>query len=186
MKKNRPAVVYFLTNEAFEGKCVKIGRTLNLKARIKELSKTGLPFPFRALRIVECLESEYCELESRFHHIFREARINEDREFFKIDVDEIDNVLEDMAELKVYCSEAEYDAAQVGAKLKERVFAIELWWVINENNQNKLFAKMDTSSLTEDSAAYKEMIEALNGVERVMNKYGQKVGKRPIAGARDR
>ena len=182
MKKDRPAVIYFLINEAFEGKCIKIGRTLDLKSRIKELSKTGLPFPFRAVRIIECFESEYCGLETQFHHIFREARINEDREFFAIDVNEIDKVLQDMAELKVYCSEAEYDAAQVEQEQEQKAKAttLEFWCVQKKDYQNNLLFKLDLCNLVEGSEASNAVREAFERMEKVMKKWGQNGGSRKI------
>jgi hypothetical protein len=181
MKKDRPAVIYFLINDTFEGKCIKIGRTLNLKTRIRELSKTGLPLPFRAVRIIECLESEYCGLEAQFHHIFREARINEDREFFAIDVNEIDKVLQDMAELKVYCSEAEYDAAQVEQEQKAKASVLEFWCVLKKGNQNNLLFSLDLSNLVEGSEASNEMRDVFERMEEVTKKWGQNGHQRLIA-----
>ena len=46
------AVVYVLTNPAFEG-YVKVGRTTNLEQRLRSLDNTSVPLPFRCVFAVE-------------------------------------------------------------------------------------------------------------------------------------
>ena len=45
-------IVYVLVNEAFDS-YVKIGRTINLEQRLKQLDNTSVPLPFRCVFAVE-------------------------------------------------------------------------------------------------------------------------------------
>jgi Meiotically up-regulated gene 113 len=76
------AVVYVLTNPAFEG-YVKIGKTSNLEQRLRSLDNTSVPLPFRCVYAVE-LEGE-SEVERLVHQVFADHRTRSTREFFEID-----------------------------------------------------------------------------------------------------
>ena len=75
-------IVYILTNDAMNG-LVKIGRTSNLKVRMKDLDNTSVPFPF------ECFYAAIvCDMETAeklIHEAFGDRRVRANREFFRID-----------------------------------------------------------------------------------------------------
>ena len=79
-------IVYILTNPCMPG-MVKIGRTSReIDYRLNELYSTGVPLPF------ECEYAARVEDENRveraFHLAFAPYRINQRREFFKIEPDQ--------------------------------------------------------------------------------------------------
>ena len=45
-------IVYVLVNEAFDN-FVKIGKTINLEQRLKQLDNTSVPLPFRCVYAIE-------------------------------------------------------------------------------------------------------------------------------------
>lgn len=75
-------IVYVLTNDYMPG-VVKIGYTAqNIKERLKELDKTGTPWPFRCHFAIET--ERYKEIEKLAHEAFAGNRVRENREFFEI------------------------------------------------------------------------------------------------------
>lgn len=76
--------VYFLTNPSMEG-IVKIGHTTkhpNLRAA--EISRaTGCPQPFDLLAYFGCWQPQQAEFD--IHRKFDAVRVNEAREFFRVD-----------------------------------------------------------------------------------------------------
>lgn len=77
-----PNIIYILTNEAMPG-LVKIGYTLNLEQRMRELSTaSGVPLPFECHYAAEV--PDHVRIESLMHQLFSEHRINPRREFFRI------------------------------------------------------------------------------------------------------
>ena len=75
-------IVYVLTNDYMPG-VVKIGYTAqNIKERLKELDKTGTPWPFRCHFAIET--ERYKEIEKLAHEAFAGYRVRENREFFEI------------------------------------------------------------------------------------------------------
>jgi hypothetical protein len=75
-------IVYVLTNDYMPG-LVKIGYTAqSIKERLKELDKTGTPWPFRCHFAIET--ERYKEIEKLAHEAFAGYRVRESREFFKI------------------------------------------------------------------------------------------------------
>lgn len=87
MKKDKElGVVYVLTNDVMPG-IVKIGMTKrkDVKARMNELYGTGVPLPFKC-EYACSVEVDRCEeLEHALHRAFHPYRINQNREFFKIE-----------------------------------------------------------------------------------------------------
>ncbi len=74
--------VYILTNDFMQG-IVKIGYTTqSIEERLKELDKTGVPWPFKCHFAIET--ERYKEIESLLHDAFSDYRIRDNREFFKI------------------------------------------------------------------------------------------------------
>lgn len=92
-----PEIVYVLTNEAMEG-MVKIGRTTtSVEQRIRELDNTSLPLPFQCFYAAEVGNSAL--VEGKLHRIFSDKRIRSNREFFRVDANQVREAIQ-LAELK--------------------------------------------------------------------------------------
>ena len=79
--------VYILTNDLMPG-IVKIGYTTqSIKERLKELDKTGVPWPFKCHFAIET--DRYKEIESLMHDTFADYRVRSTREFFKISPEKV-------------------------------------------------------------------------------------------------
>jgi hypothetical protein len=92
-----PEIVYVLTNEAMEG-MVKIGRTTtSVEQRIRELDNTSLPLPFQCFYAAEVANSAL--VEGKLHRIFSDKRIRTNREFFRVDANQVREAIQ-LAELK--------------------------------------------------------------------------------------
>jgi hypothetical protein len=82
-----PEIVYVLTNEAMEG-LVKIGRTTtSVEQRIKELDNTSVPLPFQCFYAGEVRDSAF--VESHLHQAFSDKRVRGNREFFRVDPNQV-------------------------------------------------------------------------------------------------
>lgn len=82
-----PEIIYVLTNEAMEG-LVKIGRTsTSVEQRIKELDNTSIPLPFQCFYAGEVTDSAF--VESHLHQAFSDKRVRNNREFFRIDPNQV-------------------------------------------------------------------------------------------------
>ena len=80
-------MVYVLTNDYMPG-IVKIGYTTqSIKERLKELDKTGVPWPYKCHFAIET--SRYKEIEQYAHNAFADYRIRENREFFKVSPEKV-------------------------------------------------------------------------------------------------
>jgi len=90
-------IVYVLTNEAMHG-LVKIGRTkTSVEQRIKELDNTSTPLPFQCFYAAEVTDSAL--VEGKLHRIFSDKRIRTNREFFRVDANQVREAIQ-LAELK--------------------------------------------------------------------------------------
>lgn len=76
------AIVYVLTNPVFEN-FVKVGRTINLEQRLRQLDNTSVPLPFRCVFAVEVEDD--VKVERLLHLAFADHRTRSTREFFEID-----------------------------------------------------------------------------------------------------
>ena len=82
-----PEIVYVLTNESMEG-LVKIGRTTTgVEQRIRELDNTSVPLPFQCFYAGEVENSSI--VEGRIHRIFVDKRVRTNREFFRVDPNQV-------------------------------------------------------------------------------------------------
>ena len=79
-------IVYVLSNPAFES-YVKIGRTVDLHSRLRQLDNTSVPLPFRCVFAVE-VEDDIA-VERLVHQAFADVRVRTSREFFEIDAQRI-------------------------------------------------------------------------------------------------
>lgn len=85
MAEKQPGFVYIFTNDSFRDDWVKIGKTTNLKERLKTLFNTSLPLPFKIYATIQT--AKYEKVERIIHkQIDRltDLRINQNREFFNV------------------------------------------------------------------------------------------------------
>ncbi len=87
-------IVYALVNEAMPG-LVKIGKTTkdDPEVRMNQLYTTGVPLPFECAIAIELENQKADELEKALHIAFGPNRLNQSREFFKIDPDQVEVIL---------------------------------------------------------------------------------------------
>lgn len=84
-------IVYVLVNEAFDS-YVKIGRTINLEQRLRQLDNTSVPLPFRCVYAVEVPDMD--KIEKLAHSAFADHRVRTNREFFEIDQQRVISALQ--------------------------------------------------------------------------------------------
>lgn len=98
MATKEPGYVYIFTNDSFRDDWVKIGKTTNLKERLKTLFNTSLPLPFKIYATLRTVKYE--EVEKIIHkQIDRltDLRINQNREFFNVHPTQALDILLDLA-----------------------------------------------------------------------------------------
>ena len=105
--------LYVISSPSLPG-LVKLGvtRQLNPVMRIKQLSSSSLPEPFKAHCFV--FSDDCFELENNIHKYFDKERVNPDREFFRIEPKEAIDVLKEIFNVDVHfvdedCDENEED-----------------------------------------------------------------------------
>ncbi len=88
-------IVYLLTNPVMPG-LVKIGMTTreDMDARMKELYSTGVPVPFECQFACKVKKGDCAKIEKALHTAFNPQRINANREFFRIQVEQAKAILE--------------------------------------------------------------------------------------------
>jgi len=88
-------IVYLLTNPVMPG-LVKIGMTTqeDVDKRMKELYTTGVPVPFECQFACKVKKSDCLKIEKALHTAFEPQRINANREFFRIKVEQAKAILE--------------------------------------------------------------------------------------------
>lgn len=109
-----PEIVYLLTNPTIPD-LVKIGRTTDLEARLRQLSThSGVPVPFECFFACEVQDS--VKVERALHDAFGDHRINPKREFFRLNPDRAVAILELVAlkdaapSIEIVEDQAELDA----------------------------------------------------------------------------
>lgn len=96
----RTGYVYILTNPSYKDNIIKIGYTVDLKQRLAQLDRTGVPTPFDPYMTVQT--AKYKELEKVIHHELdklTDFRTRENREFFEIDPVDAADLLKNLARL---------------------------------------------------------------------------------------
>ena len=75
---------------------VKIGMTTreDIDARLKELYSTGVPVPFECQYACKVKKSDCAKIEKALHTAFAPQRVNANREFFRIQVEQAKVILE--------------------------------------------------------------------------------------------
>ena len=88
-------IVYLLTNPCMPG-LVKIGMTTqeDIDKRMKELYTTGVPVPFECQFACKVNNKDCAKIEKALHTAFEPQRVNKNREFFKINVEQAKAILE--------------------------------------------------------------------------------------------
>ena len=88
-------IVYLLTNPVMPG-LVKIGMTTreDMDARMRELYSTGVPVPFECQFACRVKKTDCAKIEKALHTAFEPQRINANREFFRINVNQAKAILE--------------------------------------------------------------------------------------------
>lgn len=88
-------IVYLLTNPVMPG-LVKIGMTTqeDIDNRMKELYTTGVPVPFECKFACKVKKCDCQKIEKALHKAFNPQRINQNREFFRINVEQAQAILE--------------------------------------------------------------------------------------------
>lgn len=88
-------IVYLLTNPVMPG-LVKIGMTgqEDIDKRMKELYTTGVPVPFECQYACRVEKTECAKIEKALHMAFAPQRVNANREFFKINIEQAKAILE--------------------------------------------------------------------------------------------
>lgn len=88
-------IVYLLTNPVMPG-LVKIGMTAqeDIDKRMKELYTTGVPVPFECAYACRVKKTDCAKIEKALHTAFSPQRVNANREFFRIQVEQARAILE--------------------------------------------------------------------------------------------
>ena len=97
-------IVYVLVNEAMPN-YVKVGRTANLKQRIRDLDSTGVPLPFECFYAARVNDAQF--VEKKLHDAFMNDRVRKNREFFEIAPERIMAALK-LAEIQDVTPGADY------------------------------------------------------------------------------
>ena len=100
--------LYVISSPSLPG-LVKLGCTRRLvpMMRVKELSSSSLPEPFKAHCFV--FSDDCFELENNIHKYFDKERVNPDREFFRIEPKEAIDVLKEIFNVDVHFVDADCD-----------------------------------------------------------------------------
>ena len=88
-------IVYLLTNPVMPG-LVKIGMTAqkDIEKRMRELYTTGVPVPFECQFACKVKKGDCGKIEKALHAAFSPQRVNANREFFRIQVEQAKAILE--------------------------------------------------------------------------------------------
>lgn len=95
MSNKNTGYVYLLTNPVMPG-LVKIGMTerQDLEQRLRELYTTGVPVPFECVYAARVNQGDCRRIERALHTAFGPQRVNENREFFRINPEQAKVILE--------------------------------------------------------------------------------------------
>jgi len=110
--------VYIFTNESFRDGWVKIGKTQDIKRRLKDLDNTSCPLPFKVYATMKtCKYNEAEELVQEFiAHFNSDLRIRPNREYFKVSPEE---ALKIFYQVKKVIDDAEIEVFVKGKSPKE-------------------------------------------------------------------
>lgn len=96
---NKPGYIYILTNKSFKDNCIKIGYSVDVERRVKELSGSGLPYDYEIYCTYEIPASQ--KADKSLHRLIQmlnpSLRITPNREFFDIAPEVAYKMFEEMA-----------------------------------------------------------------------------------------
>lgn len=121
-------IIYILINEAMSG-YVKIGRTMDLEQRIRQLDTTGVPLPFECF--YACSVDDASFVEKQLHDAFADSRVRTNREWFEIAPERVASALriaqvEDVTPGVDYVESADDQKALDKARERRSVFNFEM------------------------------------------------------------
>jgi len=113
---------------------VKIGHTnRDIEQRIKELDNTSTPLPFQCFYAAEVRDAKI--VETKLHRIFSDKIIRTNREFFRIDPNQVKEAIQ-LAEIK------EVTPTQEIVNDAMDIIAVEKYNVIEERRNNITFKEL--------------------------------------------
>ena len=137
-----PNIVYVLTNPAMPG-IVKIGMTErnDVQRRMAELYSTGVPLPFECLIARQIEDKEAAKVENALHTAFDPSRINPSREFFQIEPEQVEALLQVMpgqdvtprVSEQIAVQQEDIEAASEYKRRQTRTNEIEFLESLNDN-----------------------------------------------------
>ena len=96
---NKVGYIYILTNKSFKDNCIKIGYSVDVERRVKELSGSGLPYDYEIYCTYEIPASQ--KADKSLHRLIQmlnpSLRITPNREFFDIAPEVAYKMFEEMA-----------------------------------------------------------------------------------------
>ena len=91
--------IYILTNKSFKDNCIKIGYSIDVERRVKDLSGSGLPYDYEIYCTYEIPASQ--KADKSLHRLIQmlnpSLRITPNREFFDIAPEVAYKMFEEMA-----------------------------------------------------------------------------------------
>ena len=160
-----PNIVYVLTNPAMPG-LVKIGMTDrdDVRRRMRDLYSTGVPLPFECVIAREMEEKEALDIERALHAAFAPYRINDSREFFEMDPEQVQVLLRVMSGRDVTPGNSEEDAE---SQVEDQAAATEYKRRREQTNEQEFL-----DSLNEHGAITYRRVLALGNREDMQVRWG--------------
>ena len=94
--------IYFMSNASFDEDVIKIGWSRKHPSlRACELYTSGLPTPFVVEFVIITSKGNGSKLEKNIHKYLNQYRINNKREFFKINKNDLFNIITDELKLEI-------------------------------------------------------------------------------------
>ena len=96
---NEIGYIYILTNKSFKDNCIKIGYSVDVERRVKDLSGSGLPYDYEIYCTYEIPASPKADkaLHKLIQMLNPQLRITPNREFFDIAPEDAYKLFEQMA-----------------------------------------------------------------------------------------
>lgn len=121
-------IIYILINEAMPG-YVKIGKTNDLKQRMRTLYRTPVPLPFECF--YACIVENAEEVEKWLFDIFDDRRVSKEREFFEIAPERVvvalkEKAMKDVTPKKDYVESQEDQQALNQARMRRAIFNFKM------------------------------------------------------------
>ena len=160
-------IVYVLTNLAMPG-MVKIGMTdrADVQRRMSELYSTGVPLPFECSMAIQVEGRQALDIENALHAAFDPYRVNPSREFFRIESEQAEAILQVLPGIDVTPQIREQDT---GIPEEDREAALQYTRRQSRTSEEEFFA-----SLNENGRRLYERVLALGNMGNMLVKWGVK------------